>query len=73
VNAQLTLPSPAAARTERQKLFRLLKLFAYRARYLQLFHSCPHPGLGDAPRNKWNRKINWAERRVAELGRELAK
>ena len=64
MNAQLSLPVQS---TEKQKLWRLLKLFAYRARYVQLLHSCPHPGAGDAPRNKWNRNVRWAERRVREL------
>jgi hypothetical protein len=65
VSAQLALP---VLRTERQRLWRLLKLYAYRARYLQLFHSCPPAASSDAARNKWNRKLRWAERRVLELG-----
>jgi hypothetical protein len=51
----------------------LLKLFAYRARYLQLYHSCPHPGHGDAVRNRHNRKIAWAKRRVDQLSREAGR
>lgn len=65
MSAQLPLPNRL---TERQRYWRLLKLFAYRARYLQLLHSCPNAGEGDAPRNRWNRKIRWAERRILELG-----
>lgn len=70
MNARLTLPM---ARTERRQLFLLLKLFAYRARYLQLFHACPNAGEGNAVRNKWNRKMRWSERRIVELSRALGR
>jgi hypothetical protein len=64
VNAQLALPTSRTAQSTR---WLLLKLFAYRARYIQLFHSCPHPGEGDPVRNRWQRKLRFAKARVTSI------
>ena len=53
---------------EAKALRRLMRLFAWRARLLQLVHSCPAAAKPAAVRRDWNRRLGWVERKVKELG-----
>jgi hypothetical protein len=54
---------------ESRALRRLVRLFAWRARLLQLVHSCPAAAKPDSVRRKWNRRLHWAETKLKELDR----
>jgi hypothetical protein len=56
---------PCSCDSQRSAM-RLVRLFAWRARYLQLIHTCP-PAANEKGRREWDRRLRVARAKLERL------